>query len=131
MIQAHLKVPTPINEPVKTYAPGSAERTELKAALAKQSSEKLEIPLFIGGKEVRTGKQIEAKSPHRHQQVIAQVHEAGTAEVEKAIAAALDAKPAWAATPLHERAAIFLRAAELLAPKYRPGLNDATLLGPS
>ena len=123
MIQAHVKVPTPVNEPVKAYAPGTAERTELKAALQKQSQDKLEVPLIIGGKEVRTGKLLDAKSPHRHQQVIAQIHEAGMGEVEKAISAAMAAKAGWAATPLHERAAIFLRAAELLATKYRPVLN--------
>jgi len=131
MIQAHVKVPSPGNEPVKAYAPGSAERAELKAAYQKQASEKLEIPLVIGGKEVRTGKLNEARSPHRHQQVIAQVHEASAGEVEKAIAAAMAAKPGWAATPFHQRAAVFLKAAELLATKYRPILNAATMLGQS
>src|SRR5262245_38586221 len=111
MIHAHVKVPHPGNEPVKAYAPGSAERAELKAALAKQSAAKLEIPLIIGGKEVRTGKLAEARAPHRHSLVIAQAHEAGPGEVERAISAALAAKPAWAATPFSERAAIFLRAA--------------------
>ncbi|MBL8949792.1 MAG: L-glutamate gamma-semialdehyde dehydrogenase [Myxococcaceae bacterium] len=131
MIQAHVKVPAPHNEPVKAYAPGSPERAELKAAYQRQSAEKVEIPLVIGGREVRTGKLLEARSPHRHSQVIAQVHEAGPGEVEKAIGAAMAAKAGWAATPFHERAAIFLKAAELLATKYRPILNGATMLGQS
>jgi 1-pyrroline-5-carboxylate dehydrogenase len=131
MIHAHVRVPPPLNEPVKAYAPGSPERAELKAALSKQSAERAEIPLIIGGKEVRTGKLVEARSPHRHQQVIAQIHEASPADVEKAVSAALAAKPGWAATPFHERAAIFLRAAELLATKHRAVLNAATMLGQS
>jgi 1-pyrroline-5-carboxylate dehydrogenase len=131
MIHAHVRVPTPINEPVKSYAPGSAERTEIKTAYARQAAEKVDIPLLIGGKEIRTGKTIEARSPHRHQQVIAHIHEAGPGDVEKAISAAMAAKPGWAATPFHERAAIFLKAAELLTTKYRPILNAATMLGQS
>ncbi len=131
MIQAHVKVPAPFNETVKTYAPGSPERAELKSALAKQSAEKVEIPLLIGGKEVRTGKLLDARAPHRHSQVIAQIHEAGAGDVEKAISAAMAAKPAWAAMPFADRAAVFLRAAELLAGKYRSILNAATMLGQS
>jgi 1-pyrroline-5-carboxylate dehydrogenase len=131
MIQAHVKVPAPGNEPVKAYAPASPERAELKAALQRQSSEKVEIPVIVGGQKVRTGKLAEARAPHRHSQVIAQIHEAGPSDVEKAISAAISAKPAWAAVPFHERAAIFLRAAELLATKYRPILNAATMLGQS
>jgi 1-pyrroline-5-carboxylate dehydrogenase len=131
MINAYVRIPPPVNEPVKPYSPGSAERAEIKAALARQSAEKVDIPLLIGGKEIRTGKTSEARAPHRHSQVIAHIHEAGHADVEKAISAAMAAKPGWAATPFHERAAIFLKAAELLATKYRPILNAATMLGQS
>lgn len=131
MIHANLRVPLPSNEPVKTYGPGSPERAEVKATLSKLSSECPELPLIIGGKEVTTGKFIEARAPHRHQQIIAKAHEASSAHVEQACNAAMAAKPAWEATPFHERAAIFLRAAELLATKYRPVLNAATMLGQS
>jgi 1-pyrroline-5-carboxylate dehydrogenase len=131
MIHAHVRVPAPLNEPVKSYAPGSPERAEIKAALTRQSAEKVDIPLLIGGKEVRTGKTQDARAPHRHGQVIAHIHEAQAGDVEKAISAAMAAKPGWAATPFHERAAIFLKAAELLATKYRPILNAATMLGQS
>jgi 1-pyrroline-5-carboxylate dehydrogenase len=131
MIHANLRVPLPVNEPVKTYAPGNIERAEVKAALAKVSSECLELPIIIGGKEVTTGKFIEARAPHRHKQVIAKAHEATAAQVQQAGDAAMAAKPMWEATPFHERAAIFLRAAELLATKYRPVINAATMLGQS
>ncbi|MBS1150242.1 MAG: pruA [Myxococcaceae bacterium] len=131
MIHGNVRVPTPVNEPVRSYAPGSPERAEVKAALQKQTAEKLDIPIVIGGKEIRTGKLSQAFSPHRHQHVTADVHQASPAHVEQAIAAAMAAKPGWAATPFHERAAIFLRAAELLATKYRPIINAATMLGQS
>ncbi len=131
MIHANLRVPLPVNEPIKTYAPGTVERAEVKAALNKLSGECPELPLIIGGKEVTTGKFIEARAPHRHKQVIAKAHEATAAHVEQACNAAMAAKPMWESTPFHERAAIFLRAAELLATKYRPLVNAATMLGQS
>ena len=131
MINANLRPPLPVNEPIKEYAPGSAERDALKLALAKMSSEQVEIPLVIGGKKVHTGKLAEVRMPHRHGQVIAKSHEAGAEHVEQAIAAARAARADWAATPFHHRAAIFLRAAELLATRYRPLMNAATMLGQS
>ncbi|MHB8876039.1 MAG: L-glutamate gamma-semialdehyde dehydrogenase [Myxococcaceae bacterium] len=131
MINATVRVPSPTNEPILNYAPGSPERAELKAALARMSSERIEIPLIIGGKAVRSGKTGEARVPHRHSQVLAVYQQAEGPQVEQAVAAAMAAKPEWAATPFHERAAIFLRAAELLATKYRPIMNAATMLGQS
>jgi len=131
MISANVRVPSPVNEPVKGYAPGSPERAELKATLERMGREKPEIPLIIGGKEVRTGKLGEVRSPHRHSHLLATFHQAGPAEVEKAVQAALKARVEWSETPFHERAAVFLRAAELLATKYRPILNASTMLGQS
>ncbi len=131
MISAITRVPIPQNEPVASYVPGSPERAELKKALDRMSRERIEIPLVIGGKQVRTGRTAEVRMPHRHAHVLATVHEAETQHVEQAIAAAMAAKAEWAATPFHERAAIFLRAADLLATRYRPILNAATMLGQS
>ena len=131
MRNAFVRVPTPVNEPVKQYAAGSPERSELKDALSKQSAECVDIPLLIAGKELRTGKTVDVRSPHRHAQVIARGHEAGPANIDQAIAAAMAAKPAWEAMPFYERAGIFLRAAELLATKHRARVNAATMLGQS
>jgi 1-pyrroline-5-carboxylate dehydrogenase len=131
MINAIVRVPSPKNEPVFSYAPNTPERTELKETLRRFSSERVEIPLVIGGKPVRTGKTAEVRMPHRHAHVLGTYHEADSAQVEKAIAAAMAAKNGWANTAFHERAAIFLRAAELLAARYRPLINAATMLGQS
>lgn len=131
MIHATVKVPTPHNEPVLNYAPGSPEKAALKAQLEKMASEQIEVPLLIGGKEVRTGKLGKMVMPHDHAHVLGTYHEADAEHIEQAIASAMAAKEEWAATPYHERAAIFLRAAELLATKYRPILNAATMLGQS
>jgi 1-pyrroline-5-carboxylate dehydrogenase len=113
------------------YAPGSPERAALEAKLRELSAGELEIPLVIGGREVRTGRLAEARVPHRHAQRLARFHEAGAAEVEAAIAAARAARPGWAARDPADRAAIFLRAAELLAGPWRQILNAATMLGQS
>ena len=131
MINARLQPPAPINEPIKSYAPGSAERVELKAALAKMAGEQLEIPTVIGGKQIFTGNRSEVRMPHAHQHKLATLHEAGPEHVSQAIGAALAAKTEWARTPFHERAAIFLRAAELLATRHRARINAATMLGQS
>ncbi|SRR5712664_569395 len=131
MINAIVRVPPPKNEPVLSYAPNTPERTELKEVLRRFSSERVEIPLVIGGKQVRTGKTSEVRMPHRHAHLLGTYHEADSTQVEKAIAAAMAAKNAWANTAFHERAAIFLRAAELLAARYRPLINAATMLGQS
>jgi 1-pyrroline-5-carboxylate dehydrogenase len=131
MVHGQPKVPPPQNEPLHSYAPGTTPRSELKDALKRMSADRIEIPLVIGGKQVRTGKTGEARLPHKHSQVLATFHEADASHVEQAIAAAMNARKSWGATPFAERAAIFLRAAELLSTRYRPILNAATMLGQS
>lgn len=123
------RVPLPVNEPIKQYAPGSTEKAELKAALAKVGAERPEIPVIIGGKELRTGKTFEVRSPFDHHKVLATAHAAGPEHVEQAISAAMKAKHEWAALPLAERSAVMLRAAELLATKYRATINAVTMWG--
>jgi 1-pyrroline-5-carboxylate dehydrogenase len=125
------KVPEPRNEPVLSYAPGTAERRELKAELKRMAGEQIEIPVIVGGREIRTGDTAESVMPHDHAHVLATYHQAGEAEVRQAIKAALEAQRDWARWPWEERAAVFLRAAELLATRYRPILNGATVLGQS
>ncbi len=124
-------IPPPSNEPVLTYAPGTDERAELKAELAAQASQVIDIPLIIGGEEIRTGNTFDVVMPHAHGHVLARAHGAGPEEVERAVAAALDAHADWSTTRWEDRAAIFLRAAELLAGPWRQKLNAATMLGQS
>jgi 1-pyrroline-5-carboxylate dehydrogenase len=128
---AILRVPEPFNEPARDYAPGSAEREELQRRLRELASQQLEIPLLIGGEEVRTGDTFDAVMPHKRAHVLATVHRGAAAEVERAIGAAGDAWHDWSRTPWEERAAIFLRASELLAGPWRSTLNAATMLGQS
>jgi 1-pyrroline-5-carboxylate dehydrogenase len=123
--------PTPTNEPVKDYAPGSPERAELQRRLAEMESERMELPLVIGGEDVTTGDTAEAVMPHRTNHVLADVHQGGGEEVERAIEAAGEAWQDWSRVPWEERAAVFLRAAELLAGPWRSTLNAATMLGQS
>src|SRR5437868_12574638 len=111
MFNAAARVPTPKNEPILPYAPADPARAELKAALKKIAGEKPDIPLVIGGKQVRTGKTQEARMPHRHQHVLATYHEADPEHIQQAIAAAMAARAEWSMMPFPERAAIFLRAA--------------------
>src|SRR5712691_3839039 len=125
------KIPVPFNEPVLSHAPGTPERAELKRALKDLSARPIEIPLVIGGKEVRTGKTTDAVMPHCHRHVLAKVHQAGPTEVRAAVAAAREAWRDWSAWGLERRAAVFLKAAELLAGRYRPIVNAATMLGQS
>ncbi|HEY6109456.1 MAG TPA: aldehyde dehydrogenase family protein, partial [Gemmatimonadales bacterium] len=125
------KIPTPQNEPVRSYAPGTPEREELKRALRDMSAQPVEIPLIVGGKEIRTAQTIDTVMPHCHHHVLAKVHQAGPKEAAAAVAAARAAWPAWAAASLEERAAVFLKAADLLAGKYRATVNAATMLGQS
>jgi 1-pyrroline-5-carboxylate dehydrogenase len=125
------RVPAPVNEPVKSYAPGSAEKASLKKALARMSAEEIEIPIVVGGKETRTGSVENVTMPHAHARRIAKFHQAGASEVAAAIESAEKARPAWAAMPWEERAAIFLRAAEMLATTHRDVVNAATMLGQS
>jgi 1-pyrroline-5-carboxylate dehydrogenase len=124
-------VPAPVNEPVLGYLPGSPERSALEAELQRQSSRRIEIPLIIAGQEVPTGRTETAIVPHDHGHVLADVHQAGETEIEMAVDAAVDAHRAWSRMAWEERAAIFLRAAQLLAGPRRQRLNAATMLNQS
>ena len=123
--------PHPINEPILGYAPGSAEKAALKAKLAVLGGSVMDIPLVIGGKEVRTGKTIDITSPHDHKKLLAKVHQAGPAEVKAAIESAVEAQKWWQHTKWEDRAAIFLKAADLLAGPWRATINAATMWGQS
>ena len=125
------KIPPPSNEPVLSYAPSTLERVELKQALKDLSTRQADIPLVIGGKDVRTGTTVDVVMPHCHRHVLAKVQQAGPGEVEAAIAAARDAWRDWSAWRFEQRAAVFLKAADLLATRYRPIVNAATMLGQS
>jgi 1-pyrroline-5-carboxylate dehydrogenase len=125
------RVPPPVNEPVRSYAPGSPERVELKASLKALADTRLDIPLIIGGREVRTGKTAQEVMPHDHRHVLADWHKAGPEQVEQAIAAAGEAYRDWSAWSWEDRAAVFLKAAELLTTTWRARLNAATMLGQS
>jgi 1-pyrroline-5-carboxylate dehydrogenase len=125
------RVPPPQNDPNLSYAPGSPERAELKAKLKAMGDQRLDIPLLIGGCEVRTGNTAQTVMPHKHAHVLADWHKAGKTEVEQAIAAAVKARRDWANWPWEDRAAVFLRAAELLTTTWRQTLNAATMLGQS
>jgi len=126
-----MKVPAPVNQPVRSFAPGSPERTTLRKSLSLQSGNPIEIPLLIGGKEVRTGKTSSVVMPHRHAHVLATWHRAGKSEVEQAIQAALAARREWSRWSFEDRAAVFLRAAELLGTAKRDEQNAATMLNQS
>ncbi len=130
-MNAIVHIPQPLNEPVKSYAPGSPERQEVRARLAEFRSRAIEIPLIIGGKEVRTGRFGECRIPHDHGHVLARYHKAGPEEIRQAVAAALAAWPEWSRSPWQERVAISLKAAELVAKQHRADLNAATMLGQS
>ncbi len=123
--------PIPRNEPVQDYRPGSPERAALKAALAAQKAEVLDVPMYIGGQEVRTGKLADLRPPHEHKHLLGRFHQGDASHVEQAITAALNAKPMWENLPWEQRAAIFLKAADLLAGPYRAAINAATMLGQS
>jgi 1-pyrroline-5-carboxylate dehydrogenase len=122
-------VPLPTNEPVRTYTPGSSERTSLKAALARTERQRIEIPLVVGGTRIRTRSTRPVVMPCDHAHVLADVHQARPADVDRAIAATRAAGPDWAARPWEDRAAVFLKAAELLSTTWRDRVNAATMLG--
>ena len=125
------KLPEITNEPVKSYAPGSPEKKELKATIAQIKSTVVDLPMIIGGKEVRTGKLEEIRPPHERAHLLGNYHQGDGTHVRMAIDAALKAKPAWEAMSWESRAAIFLKAADLLAGPYRQRMNAITMLGQS
>lgn len=125
------KLPEVKNEPVKSYAPGSPEREALKLKLKELSQGGLDLPMIIGGKEVRTGNLMDIRPPHDHRTLLGHYHQGDQSHVQMAIEAALKAKPAWEAMRWESRAAIFLKAAELIAGPYRAELNAVTMIGQS
>jgi 1-pyrroline-5-carboxylate dehydrogenase len=131
MSNGFFKVPYPKNEPVLSYAPGSKERALLKKALAEGRSKQLDIPMYIGGEEVRTQKKVKLSPPHDHQHVLGHFHAGDKGHVEQAVTAALNAKELWSNLSWEYRASIFLKAADLLAGPYRYAINAATMLGQS
>jgi 1-pyrroline-5-carboxylate dehydrogenase len=128
-LSAVRRVPAAINEPVKSYAPGSPERAELKARLDSMATERVDIPIIIGGKEIRTGKTGQSVMPFDHGHVLADYHLASPEHVQQAIDAALAARKEWANWPWEDRAAVILKAAELLTTTFKSTLNAATMLG--
>jgi 1-pyrroline-5-carboxylate dehydrogenase len=125
------RLSAPANDPNLTYLPGSQERAALKARLEEMSTQRLDIPIVIGGREVRTGRLGRAVMPHDHGHVLAEWHHAGPEQVQHAIEAAAAAHRDWSSWSLSDRAAVFLRAADLLATSWRATLNAATMLGQS
>ena len=128
MNNAVIRTPRPVNEPVLDYAPGSPERAALKAALADAAAREIEVPLVIGGERVHTGRTAEMVMPHDHGHRLGVYHKAGPDEVQRAIDAAVAAQKDWQALRWEERAAIFLKAADLLALKYRAQINAGAML---
>src|SRR4029450_3792566 len=124
-------VPIPVNDPPRSYAVGSPERAEIKTRLAAMADERMDIPIIVGAREIRAGRRRQAVMPHAHRHVLADTHQAGEAEIQQAIDASLAARHDWAAWPWEDRAAIFLKAAELLTTTWRSTLNAATVLGQS
>jgi len=131
MSNFRMTIPTPYNEPVKEYMPGSPERVLLKHTLEEQYAREIEVPLIIGGEKIYTGRVNKVVCPHDHQHVLAVYHQAGPKEVAMAIEAAMRAKQAWGDLEWSHRASIFLKMADLISTKYRYILNSATMLGQS
>ena len=131
MSNAYFKLPVPVNEPILTYKTGSSEREELKKKLIELQSKEVEIPLIIGGKEVKTGKTADIVKPHDHSIKLGVYHKAGAKEVQMAIDAALEARKTWASMPWEHRASVFQKAAELLSTTWRSTINASTMLGQS
>jgi 1-pyrroline-5-carboxylate dehydrogenase len=125
------RVPEPYNEPIRGYAPGSPERASLERRIASMSSERADAPCVIAGEEIRTGDTFVVRAPHRHELELADVHAAGRTELQRAVDTAVAAQHDWAAMPFEDRAAIFIRAADLLAGEWRDTINAATILGQS
>jgi len=131
VFNGHRRVPPPVNDPIRSYAPGTADRASVKARLKQMAGEVVEIPLFIGGKEVKTGTCGQVVMPHDHKHVLGGYHKATEAHVLNAIEAARAAQKEWAAWSFDDRAAVILKAAELLTTTWRDTINAATMLGQS
>ena len=125
------KIPEPYNEPIIDYFPGSKQRGRLKAELERQYNREIEIPLIIGGQNIRTGNTGVVVCPHEHGHVLAVYHKAGEREAGLAIEAAMESRQTWISLDWSQRAAIFLKMADLISTKYRYILNAATMLGQS
>jgi 1-pyrroline-5-carboxylate dehydrogenase len=130
-VNGRRRVPPAVNEPVRLYAPGAPERAELKARLKSMATERIEIPVVIGGKRITTGNTAQSVMPHDHGHVLADYHQATPQLVQQAIAAAAEAQREWANWPWEDRASVFLKAAELLSSTWRSTINAATMLGQS
>jgi 1-pyrroline-5-carboxylate dehydrogenase len=131
MSLGYFNYPAPVNEPVLNYAPGSKEKEELKRTLKELKSKEHDIPMIIGGKEIRTGKKTAIRPPHETAHLIGYSHEGDESHIRQAVDAAMKAKEGWAAISWENRAGIFLKAADLIATKYRPYMNGTTMLGQS
>lgn len=131
MGKGFFNVPSPANEPVKSYAPGTPERESVLAAYKEMFNSTVDIPLYINGEEIRTGNTATMSPPHDHQHVVGTYHNAEKSHIESAIATALDARSKWANLPWEQRAAIFLKAADLIAGPYRAKINAATMIAQS
>jgi 1-pyrroline-5-carboxylate dehydrogenase len=131
MLKGFFHVPKAVNEPVKGYAPNSPEKAAVQAAYTKMWNSKIDVPLYIGSEEIRTGNTRTMSAPHDHKHIVGTYHLAEKSHVEKAISNALDSRTAWANMAWEQRAAIFLKAAELIAGPYRARINAATMIGQS
>ncbi len=131
MLKGFFNVPKAVNEPVKSYAPGSPERAKVAETYKTMWNAQVEVPLYIGSEEIKTGDTKKMSAPHDHQHIVGVYHQADRALVEKAITEALEARKKWAALSWENRASIFLKAAELLAGPYRAKINAATMIAQS
>ena len=131
MLKGFFHVPKAVNEPVKSYAPNSPEKAAVHAAYTTMWNSQIDVPLYIGSEEIRTGNTKNITAPHDHQHVVGKYHLAEKKHIESAIANALEARKAWANMAWEQRAAIFLKAAELIAGPYRARINAATMIGQS
>ncbi|QJP34270.1 L-glutamate gamma-semialdehyde dehydrogenase [Nonlabens sp. Ci31] len=131
MGKGFFNVPVAVNEPINTYAPGTVERDQVLAAYKELWNANTEVPLYINGKEIKTGDTVPIRPPHDHQHIVGNYHRAGKKEVQDAIATSLEARKKWSQMPWEQRAGIFLKAAELIAGPYRARINAATMINQS
>jgi len=131
MNNGHYSLPIPANEPILTYVPGSSERNRLKEVILELKSTSIDVPMYIGSREIRTNNKVAMRPPHERKHILGYFHAGEAKHVKMAIDAALAAKNDWEAMPWESRAAIFLKAADLIATRYRPYMNATTMLGQS